>query len=109
MSPLISKRILVRTRSGPSSMTSVLNGMRASKWSGVQLSAIFTSFGILTYSLSLRYTYKVCLFGSAEQKSSRDHYSTNLGTFSRWDGPGEQGAPSWYTKQVYDNGQKCWN
>ncbi|KAK3825906.1 MAG: glucosidase II beta subunit-like-domain-containing protein [Benniella sp.] len=47
----------------------------------------------------IEYTYSICLFGEAHQKS---HYTTDLGKFSSWEG-------SDYTVQSYTGGTKCWN
>ncbi|KAG0234419.1 hypothetical protein BGW42_006629 [Actinomortierella wolfii] len=48
---------------------------------------------------TVEYTYQVCHFGNAYQKSSGD---TSLGTFSKWDGDD-------YRVQMYTGGLKCWN
>ncbi|KAF9969695.1 hypothetical protein BGZ73_007811 [Actinomortierella ambigua] len=48
---------------------------------------------------TVEYTYQVCLFGSATQKSSGD---TSLGSFSNWVGDD-------YTVQMYTGGLRCWN
>ncbi|KAJ1310997.1 hypothetical protein OPQ81_009505 [Rhizoctonia solani] len=57
------------------------------------------------------YTYSVCLFGSATQKSNRDHASHNLGRFSGWnDKEGvAPGSYEYYTRQYYRGGARCWN
>ncbi|KEP55176.1 kinase C substrate 80 kDa-H protein [Rhizoctonia solani 123E] len=57
------------------------------------------------------YTYSVCLFGSATQKSNRDHSSNNLGRFSGWnDKEGVvPGSYEYYTRQYYKGGARCWN
>ncbi|CAE6522222.1 unnamed protein product [Rhizoctonia solani] len=57
------------------------------------------------------YTYSVCLFGSATQKSNRDHASHNLGHFSGWnDKEGVvPGSYEYYTRQCYKGGARCWN
>ncbi|KAG0342275.1 hypothetical protein BG000_005790 [Podila horticola] len=47
----------------------------------------------------IEYTYSVCLFGNANQRS---HSTTFLGKFSHWEG-------SNYDVQVYSGGTKCWN
>ncbi|KAF9081189.1 hypothetical protein BGX23_001160 [Mortierella sp. AD031] len=47
----------------------------------------------------IEYTYSVCLFGDAKQKS---HSETSLGTFSSWVGDN-------YDTQLYTGGTKCWN
>ncbi|KAG0093243.1 hypothetical protein BGZ92_006736 [Podila epicladia] len=47
----------------------------------------------------IEYTYSVCLFGNANQRS---HSTTFLGKFSHWEGPN-------YDVQVYSGGTKCWN
>ncbi|KAF9081034.1 hypothetical protein BGX23_001377 [Mortierella sp. AD031] len=45
------------------------------------------------------YTYSICLFGDANQRS---HSSTFLGKFSGWEGDD-------YDVQMYTGGTKCWN
>ncbi|KAF9135088.1 hypothetical protein BGW39_004720 [Mortierella sp. 14UC] len=45
------------------------------------------------------YTYSVCMFGDAKQKS---HSDTSLGTFSSWEGDK-------YDTQLYTGGARCWN
>ncbi|CAE7168708.1 unnamed protein product [Rhizoctonia solani] len=57
------------------------------------------------------YTYSVCLFGSATQKSNRDNASHNLGRFSGWnDKEGVvPGSYEYYTRQYYKGGLRCWN
>ncbi|KAK3828522.1 MAG: glucosidase II beta subunit-like-domain-containing protein [Benniella sp.] len=45
------------------------------------------------------YTYTLCLFGSATQKS---HQTISLGKFSSWIGDN-------YDTQLYDGGARCWN
>ncbi|KAG0370250.1 hypothetical protein BGZ54_007152 [Gamsiella multidivaricata] len=47
----------------------------------------------------IEYTYSVCLFGDANQKS---HATTFLGKFSRWEGDN-------YDTQIYTGGTQCWN
>ncbi|KAF8944936.1 hypothetical protein BGZ47_003484 [Haplosporangium gracile] len=47
----------------------------------------------------IEYTYTVCLFGEAKQKSNSD---TSLGTFSSWVGDN-------YDTQLYTGGARCWN
>ncbi|KAG9103984.1 hypothetical protein FRC06_006423 [Ceratobasidium sp. 370] len=57
------------------------------------------------------YTYSICLFGSATQKSNRDHSSHSLGRFSGWnDKEGvTMGSRQYYTRQYYKGGARCWN
>ncbi|KAG9127283.1 hypothetical protein FRC07_015041 [Ceratobasidium sp. 392] len=57
------------------------------------------------------YTYSICLFGAATQKSNRDHSSHNLGHFSGWsDKEGVvAGSHEYYTRQYYKGGARCWN
>ncbi|QRV91282.1 protein kinase C substrate 80K-H [Ceratobasidium sp. AG-Ba] len=57
------------------------------------------------------YTYSICLFGSATQKSNRDHSSHSLGRFSGWsDKEGVvAGDHAYYTRQYYKGGARCWN
>ncbi|KAF8528686.1 glucosidase II beta subunit-like-domain-containing protein [Gautieria morchelliformis] len=54
------------------------------------------------------YTYEVCLFGAATQKSGAHH---NLGSFSSWstDPNIEPGEPRYYEIQHYTGGAQCWN
>ncbi|GJJ68775.1 protein kinase C substrate 80K-H [Entomortierella parvispora] len=47
----------------------------------------------------IEYTYSLCMFGSANQKS---HSTTFLGKFSNWVGDD-------YNTQMYTGGTKCWN
>ncbi|ORY00840.1 hypothetical protein K493DRAFT_256088 [Basidiobolus meristosporus CBS 931.73] len=54
------------------------------------------------------YTYEVCMFGSATQKSNKDFNSVHLGKFSRWS-DNESSHPDHYKEQVYDQGVRCWN
>ncbi|KAI7874233.1 hypothetical protein K492DRAFT_174735 [Lichtheimia hyalospora FSU 10163] len=48
------------------------------------------------------YTYSVCLFGNAYQKSNKDGARINLGRFDQFLG-GE------HKEQIYNRGTKCWN
>lgn len=50
------------------------------------------------------YTYELCFFGQARQKSNKDSSSNHLGTFSDWTGGGETGSFDYYTKQSYSGG-----
>ncbi|KAK9728769.1 hypothetical protein K7432_000801 [Basidiobolus ranarum] len=54
------------------------------------------------------YTYEVCMFGSATQKSNKDYNTVHLGKFSRWSNT-EDTHPDHYKEQVYDQGIRCWN
>ncbi|RIA98631.1 glucosidase II beta subunit-like-domain-containing protein [Glomus cerebriforme] len=55
------------------------------------------------------YTYTVCMFGKATQKSNKDHASTHLGYFKKWIGAESKGDYKYYTAQLYDHGTRCWN
>ncbi|KAH8922813.1 glycoside hydrolase family 31 protein [Atractiella rhizophila] len=56
------------------------------------------------------YTYDVCLFQEAHQKSNKGHGSTSLGKFSSWSTGGESpSSDEYYMKQVYSKGARCWN
>ncbi|OCF38619.1 protein kinase C substrate 80K-H [Kwoniella heveanensis CBS 569] len=55
------------------------------------------------------YTYELCFFGRATQKSNKDGSSNYMGTFSHWNTDAEEGSLSYYSKQMYKNGAKCWN
>ncbi|KAH7100583.1 endoplasmic reticulum protein [Auriculariales sp. MPI-PUGE-AT-0066] len=56
------------------------------------------------------YTYEVCLFGNANQKS-KNGGSNNLGRFSSWNTAEGVvvGSPEYYSVQKYTNGARCWN
>lgn len=55
------------------------------------------------------YTYELCFFGRATQRSNKDSSSNSLGSFEGWaEGP-EKGTLEYYSKQRYRNGAKCWN
>ncbi|WVQ94203.1 hypothetical protein IAU59_001281 [Kwoniella sp. CBS 9459] len=55
------------------------------------------------------YTYELCFFGRATQKSNKDGSSNYMGTFSHWNTDAEEGTLPYYSKQMYKNGAKCWN
>ncbi|KAG8985108.1 hypothetical protein FRB90_004932 [Tulasnella sp. 427] len=57
------------------------------------------------------YTYSVCLFKGATQKSNKDGSSNNLGTFGTWNkSPSVQpGDYDYYTVMHYERGAQCWN
>lgn len=58
-----------------------------------------------------RYTYDVCFFGEAHQKSNANHAQTSLGRFQGWSDAADviKGSEAYYSKQVYADGQRCWN
>ncbi|RHZ74133.1 hypothetical protein Glove_227g94 [Diversispora epigaea] len=55
------------------------------------------------------YTYSICMFGAATQKSNKDYSSTHLGNFAKWSGAQSKDDPNYYTQQIYANGVRCWN
>ncbi|GAA5875927.1 hypothetical protein JCM8547_008350 [Rhodosporidiobolus lusitaniae] len=55
------------------------------------------------------YTYSVCFLGEAHQKSNNNNQRTSLGRFKGWSETAEQGSEAYYQKQVYADGQRCWN
>ncbi|BEJ14197.1 hypothetical protein CspHIS471_0313710 [Cutaneotrichosporon sp. HIS471] len=55
------------------------------------------------------YTYELCFFGGATQKSNKDHSSNNLGHFVEWNNAAQPGEYAYYTKMAFRNGAKCWN
>ncbi|GJN90711.1 hypothetical protein Rhopal_003725-T1 [Rhodotorula paludigena] len=55
------------------------------------------------------YTYSVCFLGEATQKSNNNGQRTSLGRFESWAPNAEPGTDAYYLKQVYANGQRCWN
>ena len=71
-------------------------------------------------ALTRSYTYELCFFGRATQKSNKDHSQNHLGwvwswpigksrtltdsTFSDWNTTAEAGASEYYSQQRYLNG-----
>ncbi|KAL7424783.1 hypothetical protein Q5752_000467 [Cryptotrichosporon argae] len=55
------------------------------------------------------YTYEVCFFGKATQKSNKDGATNNLGSYVGWNDSADVGTFEYYSKQNYKNGGKCWN
>jgi len=57
------------------------------------------------------YTYSLCFFGQATQKSNLGGMSNSLGNFKSWnrDISFTAGEHGYYTKQYYEDGAKCWN
>lgn len=51
------------------------------------------------------YTYKLCAFDRASQRSKHGGSETTLGNWGRWEGPDNDK----YAAQKYENGQNCWN
>lgn len=56
-----------------------------------------------------RYTYSVCFFGEASQRSNNNNVRTSLGHFKGWAPDAEAGSDDYYQRQVYAEGQRCWN
>ncbi|GAA5874605.1 hypothetical protein JCM16303_002920 [Sporobolomyces ruberrimus] len=55
------------------------------------------------------YTYSVCFFGEANQKSNNNGMRTSLGHFKGWSQTAESGTDDYYRNQLYADGQRCWN
>ncbi|EIN10218.1 hypothetical protein PUNSTDRAFT_63724 [Punctularia strigosozonata HHB-11173 SS5] len=57
------------------------------------------------------YTYEVCLFDEARQKPNKGGQTFSLGKFKSWHPSSAvtPGTPEYYSKQVYDQGARCWN
>ena len=55
-----------------------------------------------------RYTYEICLFGEARQKSNSGSVQS-LGHFSSWRIGEKVGTPNYYSRQMFTGGAKCWN
>ncbi|KAK2462316.1 hypothetical protein APHAL10511_005622 [Amanita phalloides] len=55
------------------------------------------------------YTYEVCLFGEARQKPLNGGTTFSLGRFTSWDPMASPGEYTYYHKQVYKHGARCWN
>ncbi|CED84744.1 Protein kinase C substrate, 80 KD protein, heavy chain [Phaffia rhodozyma] len=57
------------------------------------------------------YTYELCFFGEAKQKSNKGGSVNSLGRFKQWnyDSKATEGTEGFYQKQLYDMGAKCWN
>ncbi|VDK29089.1 unnamed protein product [Gongylonema pulchrum] len=50
------------------------------------------------------YTYKLCLFDRATQKSRSNDFEIEIGKWGSW-----IGEPDKFTVQKYENGAACWN
>jgi len=55
------------------------------------------------------YTYSVCFFGQATQRSNGAGGTNSLGRFTRWNDDAEEGTMDYYSAQMYEHGAKCWN
>ncbi|GES77552.1 glucosidase II beta subunit-like-domain-containing protein [Rhizophagus clarus] len=55
------------------------------------------------------YTYTICMFDKATQKSNKDHVTTHLGYFEKWIGAESKEDHKYYTAQSYTRGTRCWN
>lgn len=55
------------------------------------------------------YTYELCFFGRATQRSNKDSSANSLGSFEGWAEGAEKGSRAYYATQRYRNGAKCWN
>ncbi|KAK4056711.1 glucosidase II [Microbotryomycetes sp. JL221] len=55
------------------------------------------------------YTYSVCFFGEATQKSNNGGGRTSLGHFKGWSETESKNSDAYYHKQLYADGQRCWN
>lgn len=52
----------------------------------------------------------MCFFGEATQKSNNNNARTSLGHFKGWGADGaEPGTDEYYQRQLYADGQRCWN
>lgn len=65
--------------------------------------------GTCISTVSGDYTYELCFFGRATQKSNKDSSQNSLGSFEGWAENAEKGTLEYYSKQRYRNGAKCWN
>lgn len=58
------------------------------------------------------YTYEFCFFGTAVQIPNRGHGRVTLGRWGHFAPLNASLTPQdddYYTRQIYDNGQRCWN
>ncbi|WRT63265.1 uncharacterized protein IL334_000168 [Kwoniella shivajii] len=65
--------------------------------------------GVCVDKVAGDYTYELCFFGKATQRSNKDSSSNHMGTFFEWNSAADQGSLPYYSKQLYKNGAKCWN
>ncbi|CCA68517.1 related to alpha glucosidase II beta subunit [Serendipita indica DSM 11827] len=85
-----------------------LNKLYDPKWYGADGAWKKLEGTCLSYNTG-EYTYEVCLFGQATQKSNNGGGSHSLGHFSSWNTSAPEGTPEYYSRQVYKHGAKCWN
>lgn len=71
---------------------------------GLLLCLCILSFPLPHAELTPSYTYELCFFGTATQKSNKDHSSNNLGHFVEWNPAAKAGEYEYYTKMAYRNG-----
>ncbi|CAO1613701.1 unnamed protein product [Parajaminaea phylloscopi] len=56
------------------------------------------------------YTYEYCFFGGTMQKPNKPGGSNvSLGRFARFDGNSTHTDDGFFSRQLYDRGQRCWN
>ncbi|GAA6001422.1 hypothetical protein JCM10207_006659 [Rhodosporidiobolus poonsookiae] len=55
------------------------------------------------------YTYSVTFFGEAVQKSNNNNMRSSLGRFKGFSADAAPGSDEYYLKQLYADGQRCWN
>ncbi|KZO92144.1 hypothetical protein CALVIDRAFT_313397 [Calocera viscosa TUFC12733] len=55
------------------------------------------------------YTYSICFFGLATQRSNNGGGTHSLGRFTTWNDEEAEGTLEYYSSQLYEHGARCWN
>ncbi|KZT51372.1 hypothetical protein CALCODRAFT_137503 [Calocera cornea HHB12733] len=55
------------------------------------------------------YTYSICFFGQATQRSNNGGGVHNMGRFTTWNDEAAEGTLEYYSSQLYEHGARCWN
>ncbi|KAI8874175.1 hypothetical protein GQ42DRAFT_159948 [Ramicandelaber brevisporus] len=90
----------VRQSPGPAEVEQFLSTAMVNSTGGIP----FDTNGCLVGAETDDYSYHICLFDAATQRSKRDGSATRLGTFDKW-AQEEDGS----LVQIYKDGDYCWD